>query len=93
MEIRSLLELYRYSADMIYIQIAVIVIAFVISAFFIRRPKKVLEMDMAFYRPFNWKVEPISMEKAIRKTRKMGITIFMVGLISLVGILLLYANT
>jgi hypothetical protein len=35
-------------------------------------PRKVIDAQIALYRPFNWKLEPISMEKEIRNTRIMG---------------------
>ena len=92
MDISSLLKLYRYNANIFYIQIALIVIAMAVSALYMRSPRKMLDVDMAFYRSFNWKIEPISMEKAIKNTRNMGIAIFMFGLVSLIGILLIYTS-
>ena len=36
----------------------------------------------ALYRPFNWKLEPISMKKEIRNTRLMGLTLVVIGIVS-----------
>ncbi|MGB2706220.1 MAG: hypothetical protein WBC74_05150 [Candidatus Omnitrophota bacterium] len=52
------------------------------------KPKKVIEIQIALYRPFNWKIEPISMEKEIRNTRIMGMVVFILGVISLVYIII-----
>jgi len=52
------------------------------------KPKKVIDMQIAVYRPFNWKIEPISMEKEIRNMRIMGLVVLMLGIISLCYILL-----
>ena len=50
-------------------------------------PRKIIDWQTALYRPFNWKLEPISMEKEIRNTRIMGLTILVLGCLSFVYIL------
>ena len=52
------------------------------------KPKKAIEMQIAFYRPLNWKIEPISIEKEIRNTRIMGLTLLAVAVTGLVCIFL-----
>lgn len=52
------------------------------------KPRKVIDIQIALYRPFNWKIEPISMEKEIRNTRIMGMTVLILGILSLGYILL-----
>ncbi|MDP2980487.1 MAG: hypothetical protein Q8N67_00265 [Candidatus Omnitrophota bacterium] len=66
--------------------VAVIAIAF--GALIAWKPKKTIDIQIALYRPFNWKIEPISMEKEIRNTRIMGIVVFILGILSLGYILL-----
>lgn len=70
------------------IQLAIVVIAIVFGALLAWKPKKTIDIQIAIYRPFNWKIEPISMEKEIRNTRIMGLTVLILGAISLIYILL-----
>lgn len=52
------------------------------------KPKKTIDIQIALYRPFNWKIEPISMEKEIRNTRIMGLIVLILGIVSVIYILL-----
>ncbi len=70
------------------IQLTIVVIAIAFGALIAWRPKKTIDIQIALYRPFNWKIEPISMEKEIRNTRIMGLAVFILGIISLSCILL-----
>ena len=69
-------------------QLAVVVIAIAFGGLVAWKPKKVIEIQIALYRPFNWKIEPISMEKEIRNTRIMGMVVLVLGILSLGFILL-----
>jgi len=64
-------------------QVTVAVIAIGFGALVAWKPKKVIEIQIALYRPFNWKIEPISMEKEIRNTRIMGMTVLVLGILAL----------
>ncbi len=71
------------------VQLMVAVIAVVFGALIAWKPRKVIEMQIAIYRPFNWKIEPISMEKEIKNTRLMGLAVLLLGILSLACILLI----
>jgi len=70
------------------IQLTIVVIATLFGALVAWKPKKIIDIQTALYRPFNWKLEPISMEKEIKNTRIMGLTVLILGILSLVYILL-----
>ena len=69
-------------------QLTIVVIAIAFGALIAWKPKKTIDIQIALYRPFNWKIEPISMEKEIRNTRIMGLTVLVLGILSLGYILL-----
>lgn len=69
-------------------QLTIVIIAIAFGGLVAWKPKKVIEIQIALYRPFNWKIEPISMEKEIRNTRIMGLTVLVLGILSLACILL-----
>jgi hypothetical protein len=50
------------------------------------KPRKVIELQIAFYRLINWKMEPISMEREIRNTRLMGLAVLVLGIFSFIYI-------
>ena len=70
------------------IQLTAVIIAVVFGALVAWKPKKIIDIQIAFYRLINWKIEPISMEKEIRNTRIMGLTVLILGTLALVYILL-----
>ena len=70
------------------IQLTIVVIAIVFGALVAWKPKKTIDIQIALYRPFNWELEPISMEKEIRNTRIMGMTLLIAGVLALVYIVL-----
>jgi hypothetical protein len=69
-------------------RLTIVVIAIVFGALISWKPKKTIDIQMALYRPFNWKLEPISMEKEIRNTRIMGLIVLILGILSFIHILL-----
>ena len=70
------------------IQLTVATIAMVFGALIAWKPKKTIDIQIAIYRSFNWKIEPVSMEKEIRNTSIMGLTVLILGTISLIYVLL-----
>ena len=64
------------------IQLTVSTVAILFGALIAWKPRKVIDLQTALYRPFNWKLEPISMEKEIRNTRLMGLTLVVIGIVS-----------
>ncbi|MEK6732581.1 MAG: hypothetical protein AABY55_03055 [Candidatus Omnitrophota bacterium] len=70
------------------VQLTIVVIAIAFGGLVTWKPRKVIEIQIALYRPFNWKIEPISMEKEIRNTRIMGLAVLVLGIFSLAWILL-----
>jgi len=67
----------------------IVVIAIAFGALVAWKPKKTIDIQITLYRPFNWKLEPISMEKEIRNTRIMGLTVLILGILSLIYILVI----
>jgi hypothetical protein len=65
------------------IQLTIAVVAVLFGTLLTWKPKKVIEIQIALYRPFNWRLEPISMEKEIRSTRIMGFTLIVIAILSL----------
>ncbi len=63
-----------------------VVLLMAFGAFVTWKPKKVIALQIAFYRTINWKMEPISMEKEIRNTRAMGLAVLILGALSLIYI-------
>ena len=61
------------------VRLTAVAIALILGALVAWKPRKTIEIQIALYRPFNWKLEPISMEKEIRNTRIMGIALLVVG--------------
>ncbi len=70
------------------IQLTIVTIAIVLGALIAWKPKKTIDMQIAIYRFFNWKLEPISMEREIKNTRIMGLVVLILGILSLACILL-----
>lgn len=70
-----------------FLQLVIIVIAILFGALVAWKPKKTIDIQIALYRPLNWKIEPISMKKEIRNTRLMGLTVLILGIFSLIYIL------
>ena len=82
-----LLELCKYGKGIIYAsftQITIIIMSLVFGTLLMWKPRKVIGIQTALYRPFNWKLEPISMEKEIRNVRIMGAMIFILGILSII---------
>lgn len=48
--------------------------------FIFRNPTRMFEIQRNFYARINWRIEPISLEKEIRNTRGMGITVMVIVL-------------
>ena len=70
------------------VQLTIAVIAIAFGGLLVWKPKKIIGIQIALYRPFNWKIEPISMEKEIRNTRIMGLAVLVLGILSFGFILL-----
>ena len=63
-------------------QLTIATIAIIAGALITWRPRKAIDLQIAFYRLINWKMEPISMEKEVRKTRIMGAILLTAGILS-----------
>lgn len=62
-----------------------------ISLFLFLKPVSAIEIQKKFYEKINWRMEPISMQKEIRNTKIMGmsllvITILMITYVLIVGL-------
>lgn len=70
------------------IQLTIVIIGVVLGSLLIWKPKKAIDIQIAFYRLINWKIEPISMKKEIRNTRIMGLAVLILAIIALVYIVI-----
>ena len=66
------------------VRLTIAVIAVIFGALLAWKPRKTIDIQIALYRPFNWKIEPISMEKEVKNTRIMGLIALVAGIIGLV---------
>lgn len=64
-------------------KIALAVIAVLVGTLMAWKPRKTIDVQEALYRPFNWNLKPISMEKQIRITRILGFILFGLGIFAL----------
>jgi len=71
-----------------FLQFAVVIIAIIFGIFLALQPKRAIDIQIAFYRLINWKMQPVSMEKEIRNTRIMGLFVIICGIISLIFIII-----
>lgn len=74
--------------SLFWIRMIIVIIAVLFGTYLVLRPRQVIQIQIALYRPFNWKIEPISMEKEIRNTRIMGMTVIILGIIALIYIIM-----
>ena len=70
------------------VRLTIAAIAIVLGALIAWKPKKTIDIQIALYRPFNWKLEPISWEKEIRNTRTMGLIVLIAGIFTFVYVYL-----
>lgn len=73
-----------YSICPFCIQITIALLATAFGFLVLFKPKMFIDMQIAFYRLINWKIEPLSMSKEMRNTCAMGATVFILGIISIV---------
>ncbi len=71
-----------------FLQFAVAIIAIIFGVFLTLQPKRAIDIQIAFYRLINWKMEPVSMEKEIRNTRIMGLFVIICGIIFFIFIII-----
>jgi len=57
-------------------------IAIITGALIAWKPRKVIDIQIAFYRLINWELRPVSMEKEIRNTRIMGAFVLIAGILT-----------
>jgi len=63
--------------------IFIIVVAFALlfGAFVYTNPEKIIDIHKKFYSLINWRMEPISVPKEIRSTKRMGLFLILFTLI------------
>lgn len=66
------------------VQLTVATISIIFGALLAWKPGEVIKIQAAIYRIFNWRLEPISMEKEIKNMRIMGSTLLILGVLSFV---------
>lgn len=73
---------------MIYIFLLIFfVFAFFIGLLLAIRPRQAIELQKKFYAKINWKIEPISLEKEIRNTRIMGLSLIVLAIVGIIFVL------
>jgi len=50
----------------------IVLIGCLLGVFLYTAPSMAIELQKKFYRSLNWNIEPISMEKEIKNTKRMG---------------------
>ena len=61
-------------------------ISIITGALIAWKARKAIDIQIAFYRLINWKIEPISMDKEIRNTRIMGAILLVIGIAAFISI-------
>ena len=51
-----------------------------LGIFLFSKPEKAIKIQESFYEKINWKIEPVSMQKEVRNTRIMGMSLIAVAL-------------
>ena len=72
-----------------YIQITIMIIGMVFGILLMWQPRKLINIEIALYKAFDWELKPVSMERQVRNTRTMGVIVFVVALVLLI---LVYRN-
>jgi len=67
-------------ATLIFIGVAAFALLF--GHFVYTNPEKIIDIHKKFYRLINWRMEPISIPKEIRNTKRMGLFLILFTLIS-----------
>lgn len=65
---------------MILLQALVVGLSIAVGCFVYLKPRLVIDIQIGFYRKINWKIEPVSMEKEVRNTRIMGLSLVLIAL-------------
>jgi len=64
--------------------ILISVIGIIVGLFVFFRPELTIEIQKKFYERINWRIEPISMQKEIRNTKIMGISLVVVAVVMII---------
>ncbi len=67
-------------ATLIFISVALF--AILIGSYIYANPEKIIDIHKKFYALINWRMEPISLPKEIRSTKRMGLFLILFTLIS-----------
>lgn len=63
-------------------------LSILIGLFIFKKPTSAFEIQRKFYALINWRIEPISLDKEIRNTKIMGLSLVLIGLVTIVYIVL-----
>ena len=55
-----------------------------LGVWLMKKPRKAIELQMAFYRLINWKMEPLDWDREVLNTRIMGATAVLCGAVTFV---------
>jgi len=73
----------------IVIEVLLLLFSFGIGIVLFSQAQRVLLMQTKFYAKLNWKIKPISMEKEVRFTRKMGKLLLILASITTILIIII----
>ena len=65
--------------NVLIIQTVLIALGAFLGILLMWKPRKVIDIQIAMYRPFNWELKPISMEREVKNTRIMGIELLIIA--------------
>jgi len=63
-------------------------LSIIIGLFIFKKPTSAFEIQRKFYALINWRIEPISLQKEIRNTKIMGLSLVVIGLVTIGYIIL-----
>lgn len=64
-------------------------VSIITGIFLILRPELCIKIQCRFYEKINWRMEPISMQKEIRNTKFMGLSLVLTGILTIIASVLI----
>ena len=74
------------------LRLTAVVMATIFGMLVAWKPRKVIGIQIAFYRLINWKMEPISLEREIRNTRIAGLLLIIFSVCAVIMVKVFYVG-
>lgn len=71
-----------------YIFMLISVASILVGSFLFLNPVLAIEIQKKFYEKINWRIEPISMQKEIRNTKIMGLSLIAITVLIIIYVLI-----